>query len=97
MRIVYDAEEQFKAAKAAANPNDPQTMIDLYNAAASKFYLDRTKKTFEDLEKSGWYADSRWSDWGVNCDGSAWKTIEECIECAGLAADQAIEDEEADE
>ena len=30
-----------------------------------------------------------------SCNGQI--TIEECIECAGLAADQAIEDEEADE
>ena len=92
--MYYNANERFEQAKAVANINDPASMKDLFNAAASKFYLERTEKTFEELEKSGWYADSRWSDWACNCTGTEWESINVCIECADIAADNAIEEEE---
>lgn len=87
----YDANEKFAAAKAAANLNDTETMRDLYNAAASKFYLERTELAFEDLEKHGWYANSEWSDWARDCTGEEWESIDDCIDCAEIAANNAVE------
>ena len=89
----YNANDKFEAAKAAANLNDPETMRDLFNAAASKFYLEHTSLTFEDLEKNGWYANSEWSDWARDCTGEEWQSIDDCIECAEIAAEDAIENE----
>lgn len=92
--MYHDAEEVFENAKAAADMSDPETMRDLFNAAASCYYLNNTKKTREELEEKGWFANSQWSDWAINCTGKEWESIEDCIECAEEKAEMYIEEEE---
>lgn len=92
--MYYNAEENFQKAKAAADLSNPETMRDLFNAAASRYYLEHTKRTYEELEASGWYANSEWSDWARDCSGDEWDSIEDCIECAEEKAEMYIEEEE---
>lgn len=87
----FDANKNFEAAKAAANLNDPKSMCELFDAAATKYYLDHTEKTFEELEAENFYADL--PNWSANCQGTEWKSIEDCIECAEIGIDQILEEE----
>ena len=85
--MKINANEKFEAAKVAANLNDSETMRDLFNAAATKYYLDHTEKTFEELKNF----DS--SEWANGCTGTEWLSIESCIDCAEEAATQLLEEE----
>lgn len=93
--MCYDAEENFQKAKAAASMDDPETMRDLFNAAASRYYIANTERTYDKLQASGWYANSEWSDWAIGCTGEEWDSIEECIECAEEKAQMYLEEENA--
>ena len=67
----------------------------LYNAVANDDYLTYTKKSFEELDKEGYFSYYK-NDWADDLIISKVDSIYECIGCAESAADIALERENDD-
>jgi len=67
--------------------NDPTTKLDAFVRAAHDYYMDHTKKTFEELR------DYQRSDWGDGLVGDEWASIDDAAEAGIDAAQQYIESE----
>lgn len=64
----------------------------LYNAVANDDYLTYTKKSFEELDKEGYFSYYK-NDWADDLVIGGVDSIYECISCAESAADIALERE----
>lgn len=64
----------------------------LYNAVANDDYLTYTKKSFEELDKEGYFSYYK-NDWADDLIIGGVDSIYECISCAESAADIALERE----
>lgn len=64
----------------------------LYNAVANDDYLTYTKKSFEELDKEGYFSYYK-NDWADDLIISKVDSIYDCIGCAESAADIALERE----
>lgn len=64
----------------------------LYNAVANDDYLTYTKKSFEELDKDGYFSYYK-NDWADDLIISRVDSIYECLGCAESAADIALERE----
>lgn len=67
----------------------------LYNTVANDDYLTYTKKSFEELDKEGYFSYYK-NDWADDLIISKVDSIYECIGCAESAADIALERENQD-
>ena len=67
----------------------------LYNAVANDDYLTYTKKSFEELDREGYFGYYK-NDWADDLIISKVDSIYECIGCAESAADIALERENDD-
>ena len=90
--MYFNANADFESAKKEADLNEPETMCRLFATACTKFYLDNTSKTYEELKQDGFYSDI--PNWSANITGKEWKSVEDCIECAEEAINQLLFEEE---
>ncbi len=87
MNLIGSTDEMYENAMRDAKVSDSLSMKRLFDAVATKNYVEATEKTFEELENF----DARgWSD-GL-C-GTEWESVEDCIMCAEEAASQLLEEE----
>ena len=69
--------------------NDPTTKHDAFVRAAHDYYMDHTKKTFEELRKASYQR----SDWGDGLTGDEWADVDDAAEAGADAAQQYLESE----
>lgn len=72
-----------------------KTLRCLYNAVANDDYLTYTKKSFEELDKEGYFSYYK-NDWADDLVISGVDSIYECISYAESAVDTALERENQD-
>ncbi len=87
MNLIGSTDEMYENAMRDANVNDPDSMKRLFDAVATKNYIDATEKTFEELRD---FDVRGWSD-GLR--GTEWESVDFCIMCAEEAASQLLEEE----
>ena len=91
----HNATNSTNSHNATSNRNEENTMINqdakinAFVSAAHDYYMNNTKKTFEELRKDSYQR----SDWGDGLRGDEWASVDDAAEAGIDAAQQYIESE----